>query len=210
MSFIDALGAFQVLFPLIDIVGKCMAGAIRPFLLKATDDPTATGSDRVALPSLHGVIGGVPVTLRIQNELYPHERDNGAHVPFRITAASERGDLLLANPHGPVIWSPRLRMPLWYNSVVAPLDAPAAELGAASSEYVHGPLPMPTQLDVVARDWPAAVARSLLEFRQSILAGEGSMLRGQYHLAVTQLTAMATGATGPPVLRGPSGRTATP
>ncbi|MDW3399103.1 thiazolinyl imide reductase, partial [Escherichia coli] len=58
--------------------------------------------------SLHGDIGGVPCTLRVQNQIHPADADNHALLLHRLTLGFDTGILALADTHGPVIWSPRL------------------------------------------------------------------------------------------------------
>jgi thiazolinyl imide reductase len=194
--FVDALVAFQVLYPLLDIVGRALGG-LRPWSLTAQP---ATGAE--VLRAVDGTVAGVPVTLRVQNQLPAIDKDNGAHVLHRVTLASEGGNLLLANTHGPVVWSPRLHMPRDYaeavtvdRSVAAELDLPSAAVLDASGRSAA-----PSFRAAIGQQWPDAVARAVLDLRRAILAGQDASAEGQYQLAVSRLFADITGRLGRPRL----------
>jgi thiazolinyl imide reductase len=191
--FVDALTSIQVLYSVFDILTRAVGG-IRPWSLSIAD-----GRDGV-LRSLHGTLGGVPLTLRVQNALDPVERDNGAHVTHRVTLATGGGDLLLANAHGPVLWSPRLHMPPDYQGVITVAQSGATHLDLPATAVV-GPERGPTHREVIGEHWPRATARALRELRRAILAGADPLPGGQHHLALCELTAHATALLGPPALR---------
>jgi pyochelin biosynthesis protein PchG len=192
--FVDALSSIQVLYPLFDILTRAI-GAVRPCTLSTVDD----GDGRV-LRTLYGSLGGVPLTLRVQNELDPVERDNGAHVTHRVTLATEGGNLLLANTHGPVLWSPRLYMPPDYHDVITVAQSAAAHLDLPATSVV-GPARVPSYREIVGEEWPRATARALHELRRAILAAEDPLPGGQHHLALCEITARATAQLGVPALR---------
>jgi thiazolinyl imide reductase len=191
--FVDAVTGFQVLYTLVDILGRALDG-LRPWSLAV--QPGVAGE---VLRAVHGTVAGVPTTLRVQNQLDPAARDNGAHVMHRITLATEGGNLLLANTHGPVLWCPRLHMPDGYADVVDVADCPdeALDLPAALSVTGGGP---PTHRDAIGAEWPRAAATALLDLRRAILAGEDPLPNGQYQLAVARLVADLTGQLGRPEL----------
>jgi pyochelin biosynthesis protein PchG len=192
-AFIDAVTGFQVLYPLLDILGRALGG-LRPWSL--TGYP-ATGTE--VLRTVDGTLAGVPATLRIQNQLQATEKDNGAHVMHRVTLATEGGDLLLANTHGPVLWSPRLHMPPDYPEVVTIGGSVAEELDLPSAACLSAAA-VPTYRTVIGQEWPDAVARAVLCLRRTILAGEDGLSEGQYQLAVSRLFADITGQLGRPQL----------
>jgi pyochelin biosynthesis protein PchG len=193
--FVDALTSFQVLYPLFDILGQALGG-VRPWSF----DDTPAGSG--VLRALAGTFAGVPVTLRVQNELDPAERDNGGHVAHRITLATEGGNLLLANTHGPVLWNPRLHMPAGDQDATTMAASPSAHLDLPATGFI-GPPAAPTHREVIREEWPLACARALLDLRRAILAGEDPLPLGQRHLALCRVTAAATDRLGPPALHHP-------
>ena len=196
--FVDAVTSVQVLYPLVDILGTALGG-LRPWSL--TVRPVPAGSAPPVLRSVDGVLAGVPATLRVQNRLDPVRRDNGAHVPHRVTLATDGGDLLLANTQGPVVWSPRLHMPADYADAVTVDRSAAGHLDLPGASCLTG-AEAPSHRRSLAEEWPAATARALLEVRRDVLAGADPMPRGQYHLGVARLVADVTGQLGRPELVG--------
>jgi thiazolinyl imide reductase len=192
--FIDAISSLQVLYPLADILGQAL-GSVRPWSLAAVP-PARPGDPAEILRAVNGLLGGTPATLRIQNQIHPGQRDAGPHLMHRVTIATSGGNLLLANSAGPVLWNPKLHMPADYQDAVSIetcedgyLDLPTAScLFPAAASYRH----------VIGEAWPRAAGRALLELRRAIIAGEDPLPRGQYHLALCQLTADITGQLGRP------------
>lgn len=191
--FVDALSSFQVLYTLFDILYEALGG-IRPWSFPT---PAAPGRP---LSTLDGTFAGTPVTLRVQNELDPAERDNGGHIAHRITLGTEAGNLLLAATNGPVLWSPRLHMPAQYADAVSVAECAAAELDLPSST-VLGPPHAPSHRQAIGEDWPQAAARALYGLRTAILTGADPLPAGQRHLTLSRLVAEATARLGPPILR---------
>ncbi|MCA1701893.1 MAG: Gfo/Idh/MocA family oxidoreductase, partial [Actinobacteria bacterium] len=81
--YVDAACGFQVAYALLDIIATAI-GRVRPWgFAEPVEMPTSTRA-LIPLPvpfrSLDGVIGGVPVTLRVQNQLDPSDPDNYAHL----------------------------------------------------------------------------------------------------------------------------------
>ncbi|KAA2265802.1 thiazolinyl imide reductase [Solihabitans fulvus] len=195
--FVDALTCFQVLYTLVDILGSALGG-VSPWEFAAAPDAGAAE----VLRSVNGRIAGVPVTLRVQNQLNPVERDNGGHVMHRVTLAAEGGNLLLANAHGPVLWTPRLHMPADYAGAVT-VDACAAPDLDVPGVRCLAPPDGASYREVVRDQWPAAAGRALAGLRRAILVGEDPLPRGQYHLALCRLVAEITTALGQPEIDAP-------
>jgi thiazolinyl imide reductase len=102
--FVDALRAMQVAFDLLDILAGIFDG-LRPWSI--------TGVGARAGRPLVGVdarIAGVPLTLRVENRMQAGD-DSTSLFLHRITIGADAGNLMLADTHGPVIWSPVLRLP---------------------------------------------------------------------------------------------------
>lgn len=100
--FVDALCAVQVSFDLLDVLAEIFDG-LRPWSISAVG--ASAGRPMV---SLDGQIAGVPLTLRVENRMRAGD-DSTSLLLHRITVATDAGNLMLANTHGPVIWSPVLR-----------------------------------------------------------------------------------------------------
>jgi thiazolinyl imide reductase len=179
-----------------DVLGQALGS------LRRSSFPGAASQGGV-FRGLDGAMAGVPVTLRVQNQLVTDNRDNGAHLLFRIALGSEGGHLLLASPHGPILWSPRPHMPEAYRDAVSVEAALDGDLDLPSVSCL-GPDRAPSYRRILGEEWPAATARALVDLRGSILSGEDPRPRGQYQLALCRLTAEVTGRLGPPeLLRSP-------
>jgi pyochelin biosynthesis protein PchG len=209
--YIDAACGFQVAYSLLDILGQTL-GKVRPWAFGdlpplPAGTATATSLD-VPFRSLDGVIGGVPVTLRIQNQMDPADPDNYAHLMHRVIVGTEAGNLELVGTHGPIVWSPRPDFP---RAVRDPAARPHFDYRDANAEAlashldvpsagVLGPPDAPSYRDTFERVWPAGVAHALLRLRRDALAGDPATRRGQYHLTLCQLWQEITTRLGPPEL----------
>ncbi|WP_166302539.1 Gfo/Idh/MocA family oxidoreductase [Bradyrhizobium sp. 2S1] len=155
--FVDGICGAQVLYPLLDVaaraVGRLRPSVLRPFV------PARCGP----YTSLHGEIGGVPCTLRVQNQIHPVDADNHALLLHRLTLGFESGILALADTHGPVIWSPRLHTHRDATHRLV-LSGPGTErLSLPSSEMLAG-TESGTFRDVFDRLWPQAINLAMSEF----------------------------------------------
>jgi pyochelin biosynthesis protein PchG len=189
--FADATCSIIVLGPVLEIIAGAF-GRPRPWRFEA---PQHAGP----YTSLVGEIAGVPLTLRVQNELHPGNRDSFAHILGRLTLGAEGGSLLLGEMHGPVLWCPRAHMPPEVDSAVtlAGVEDPALDLPAG--RVLFGAC-APSVRQVVEELWPAATARVLGEVRSAILTGAQDPARGQLQLALCRLTADVASALGRPYL----------
>lgn len=197
--FIDAVTAFQVTYTLFDVLGRALGGVSPWGFGDAAGLPSRVAAlARTELPycGLAGVFAGVPLSLRLQNELAPAEPDNHAHLHHRITIGTEGGHLTLVNTHGPVLWSPRPHMPAGMADLVRCEDATEAHLDLPSAEPL-GPAAAPSYREILRDLWPAGTAAALLGFARAVRAGEDARAEGQYHLALTRLTKDVTDRCGP-------------
>ena len=196
--YVDATTGIQVAFAAFDILARALP-AIRPwgFAEPVSWPPALRNLSRAAPPlrSLDGVLGGVPLTMRVHNEVDPTDPDNHAHLLHRISIGTDHGNLTLLNTHGPVIWSPRLYVA--GNDGVAPPDAGSLQLPSAAAIGEAGGA---TFTDVLTGQWPQAMATALGEFAAAIHRAEDPLPLGQYHLTVTQVWQDATGRLGQPEL----------
>lgn len=186
--FVDAHSSFLVLYPLVDVLFRLL-GRIRPIAFEPATGPAV-------LRSVTGVLGGVPLALRVQHQMDPVTRDNGGHVLQRVTVCTEGGNLLLAGPAGPVLWSPRLNRPGDYADVVSVADSADAALDLPA---VHSlpPAGVPSHRQVIAGQWPDAVGVTLGRFRAAIAGGRAAAADGQHHLGLAEATRRLVAALGP-------------
>jgi pyochelin biosynthesis protein PchG len=213
--YADAACGFQLAYALLDIIGRALRG-VRPWSFAKPPDlgeglRPLTDLD-IPFRSLDGVVAGVPLTLRIQNQMDPGDPDNYAHLMHRITLGTEGGSLTLAATHGPMLWCPRPEFPREaQRSDARPHFARAAVDWPGdrdpSSGVVLGDPAAPGYRQIFETMWPAAIVRALLDMREAILAGDSQLHRGQYHLSVCQLWQDITALLGPPeLLRAPPPR----
>lgn len=190
--FVHAVCGIQVAYNLFDILGHALGG-LRPWSFD--DAPAASGP--APYRSLTGCVGGVPLSLLVQNELDPADPDNGAHLLHRITIGAEGGSLTLLSTHGPVYWSPRPHFPAdgrdetaLHLAAADHLDVPScAPLGSAQA---------PSYRKILRDLWPEAAARALQELHDAAGAGEDPLVAGQSQLTACRVWQDATSILGYP------------
>ncbi|HTB49503.1 MAG TPA: Gfo/Idh/MocA family oxidoreductase [Solirubrobacteraceae bacterium] len=201
--YIDAACGFQLAYSLLDILGNVLS-SVRPWRLaprSATVEHVRRPGEDVPFQSIDGVIGAVPMTLRIQNQMDPGDPDNHAHIDHRITIGTDGGNLTLLNTHGPIVLSRRPRYP---HAPRDPSSAPYFEERScersAPSATVIGPYEPPGFREMFESHWPPAVRHALEQLRAAIITGENPLLRGHYHLSLCRLWQEVTASLGPPEL----------
>lgn len=206
--YVDAACGFQVAYSLLDIIGQTL-GSVRPWAFAPPPAPSAelTGLTRLDVPfrSIDGVIAGVPVTIRVQNQLDPADPDNHAHLLHRVTLGTEAGSLTLVGTHGPTVWSPRPDFPHQVQDprTGVPHFAEAADVDDhlnVPSVAALGAVSGPSYREIFRSVWPAGVGHALQELHDAARAGEKPLRRGQYHLTVCQMWQAITAGLGPPEL----------
>jgi thiazolinyl imide reductase len=197
--FVDAMCAFQVAYTLFDILGRVFDGA-RPWGFAALPELPAAlaqrSGDEHPYRSLDGVFAGVPLTLRMQNELVPADPDNYSHLFHRITIGTEGGHLTLVNTHGPVLWSPRPHMAADMRDLVRFDQSAAAHLELPSVEPLSE-LSAPSYVEILGQLWPEGAAEAIRDLWRAVESGVDPARDGQYHLTLTRLTKEATDRFGP-------------
>lgn len=202
--WVDAAAGIHVAYALFDILGRALP-ALRPwaFADAAPWPPQLRDLTDAAPPlrSVYGVIGGVPLTLRMHNELDPTDPDNHAHLLHRISIGTDHGNLTLLNTHGPVVWSPRLHVT--DHAHRDDLDPRAAAVDAhlrlASAASIGEPDGPPFS-EVIGDQWPRAIADTIADFATAAARGEDPLPLGQYHLTVTRIWQDATIRLGQPAM----------
>ncbi|ANY08114.1 Gfo/Idh/MocA family oxidoreductase [Pseudonocardia sp. HH130630-07] len=193
IEFIDAACNSQVAYPLLDVLGRA-AGGLRPW-----EFGEAHGAPGQPFRTLHALLGGVPVTLRVQNQVHPDDADNHSFLLHRIAVGCEGGVLTLADTHGPVLWNPRLHAPRDATGRLV-MSGPGTERLAVPSTVVLGEEPPGTYHEVFADLWPDAVATALRELRRAVADPAGRMRAGQWALGVSRTWSDLTARLGLPEL----------
>ncbi|MFC0104866.1 Gfo/Idh/MocA family oxidoreductase [Kibdelosporangium aridum] len=167
--YVEATGAVHVSYDLLDIVGHTV-GALNPWALADPPEVPArvlgATTGRFPYRTLDAVIGGVPVTLRIHNDVDPRDPDHHTHLHHRVVLGTDAGTLTLASTHGPVLWSPSMQVPK------------DGELATVPGVVPIGPPTAPSVRETFDSVWPAGV-RHALDFEQS----KGM----QYYLTLSKL-----------------------
>lgn len=200
--FVDAVAGGQVLYPLLDMIGRAVGG-LRPWRFAA---PQPLPAELAALtgaagPYTHvpGVIGEVPLWLRVQHQIHPADPDNHALLLHRLAIGFEGGILTLADTHGPVLWSPRMHSERDPTGRLI-MAGPGTERLAVPSTEPLGPATAPTFRDVFGSLWPAAVGTALAELRADLTDPVRAVAAGQWALSVTSLWHDLNTRLGPPEL----------
>lgn len=196
--FVDAMCGYQVLYTLLDILGTAL-GRVSPSGFSTPGPVLAAGRtqpDERPYRSLDGVLGGVPLTLRVQNQLDPEEPDNHAHLWHRITVGFEGGHLTLVSGAGPVLWSvpPHLPRSASRTTGFDQLDSDALK---HPGTVALGPAEAPSWSGVLTREWPAAVRAAVAELADDARSGADPMPHGQYHLSLIAAWQEITDRLGP-------------
>ncbi len=203
--YLDVACGFQLAYSLLDLLGQALGG-VRPW--RFTELPalpaTVTTATSLDLPfrSLDGVLAGVPVTLRVQNQMDPADPDNYAHLMHRITIGTEAGNLTLVGTHGPTVWTARPDFPREVAGIGADPHFAGRRDTSTPSAVTLGPTEVPHYDTVFGTTWPQGVRRALWALRDTVERGEDPLRQGQYHLTLCQLWQELTAILGPPELVG--------
>ncbi|MCK9873820.1 Gfo/Idh/MocA family oxidoreductase [Nocardiopsis dassonvillei] len=208
--FADATSAVQVLYPLLDVLARALGG-LRPWALT---EPLATDSEVASLTAhaqpyrvLQGSVSGVPLTLRVQNQMDPSDGDNHALLWHRLALGTEHGVLTLADTHGPVLWQPRLYAPRDVHGRLRSTGPDTGHLAEPATTVLEG-TDAPPYREVFDRLWPEALTRALADFAADVRAGANPLVRGQFDLGVCRMWHETTGRLGRPEVIRPGPPTA--
>ncbi|MCW1099854.1 Gfo/Idh/MocA family oxidoreductase [Streptomyces sp. RS2] len=197
--FVDAATPIHLMHPLVDILGRAM-GTLRPWRF-ADPAPLPAAVGPQPFRSLHGMLAGVPLTLRVHHQLDPSDRDNHALHWHRISLGTEGGVLTLADTHGPVLWSPRLHVGRDADRRFV-LDGPGTgRLGLGTTAVVGT---TGTFRTVFTDLWPEAVGSALDGLREAVEQGGDALRTGQYDLGVCRIWTDLAARLGPPEIVRPA------
>ena len=198
--FVDATSAIQVLYPLLDVLARALGGP-RPWALgnpfQADPEVRALAARPQPYQVLQATVAGVPLTLRVQNQMDPSDGDNHALLWHRLTLGSEDGVLTLADTHGPVLWHPRPYAPRDEYGRLRSTGPGTEHLDEPATSPLEGTT-APTHREVFDHLWPQALERALTGLAQDIRAGADPLARGQLDLGVCRLWHETTTRLGRP------------
>lgn len=191
--FVDAACGCQLSFSLLDIIGASM-GSPRPW---AIEDVTHAPGDPIV--TLQGRFAGVPVAVRVQNQLDPADPDGFSYFLHRLTLSFSQGNLSLVDTHGPVVWTPRPRFPREVRREDAPPQfSSGSEVDDETRSTIVGPAQSSSFGRIFRRDWPEGVVRALFGLRRSMEKKANPLSDGQYHLTLCELWRDMLAKAGPP------------
>jgi pyochelin biosynthetic protein PchG len=195
--FVDAVTGFSVLYPFLDLLGA-LFGRLRPWRLASSDaEPVVPG---MPYRGVHGVLAGVPLSLRVQHQLDPRQPDNHTHLWHRTTLGVEGGTLTLVSANGPVIWCPQPHMPETARDAGGFDELTEQHLSEPTATALT-PLRIPTWQQMLAEDWPDAALRAVRGLWAAASAGTDPAIAGQYHLGLCRVMSEVTALLGPVELR---------
>ena len=77
-----------------------------------TGKSACTANLAVGLAQKNGRLGGIPICMQMNNEVVPRDANNYMHLLHKITFFYTGGHLTLEDTFGPVIWHPRMFIPI--------------------------------------------------------------------------------------------------
>lgn len=194
-QFVDATAPIQLLYPLIDLLGRALGG-FRPWALTAL--PAGDGPYRL----VHGILAGVPIILRVQNQLHPGDPDNHALMWHRITIAAEAGTLTLADTHGPALWTTRLHAPRDAHHRLRHTGPGTEHLDLPATTVLPGSRPPATLREIFTKLWPAGIATAIREFLAP--TAEPALPAARHDLTASRVWQEITEHLGRPALINPA------
>ncbi|TVT91080.1 Gfo/Idh/MocA family oxidoreductase [Pseudomonas sp. RGB] len=181
---IEASCAVQVSYATLDVLAALLE-SVGPWSVDCVAPALSAWRD-ISL-----VMAQVPVSLRVLNELAAND-DGRMQMLLRLSIATDSGTLLLASPHGPLLWMPAVRAPQEDAEGVFELFGPLAGQPLPCAEVLEAAAPDWAQ--VYRSIWPAAAASAL----QPLITGVGLARLQQRSLEVVGLWQQVTAAIGFP------------
>lgn len=167
-TYLKAECGIQVLFPLVDIIGRVMGG-FRPWKLDILN--AETGQEPFAV--ITGEIKDVPVLILIKNEMDSYKPESNMSVLHRLTLGTSKGTLLLTDTHGAVLWTPSIHEDLKDREKSSDIyHIPVQERVDQNTRYDLG--------QIVDEMWPDSVRRSLEDY-YTIITGSGNLSQEHQH-----------------------------
>lgn len=177
--YIDATCSTQVLFPMINILGKALKGYY-PWKLNIADSISNVYPFKV----LSGEIKGIPAIVKIQNQLDPKDPDNNGFLLHRIVIGTTEGALCLDNSNGFVIWNSQMYVPhaggiLDMYGKNKYIELPVSEIACGNEGMSYS--------DVYNELWPNGIIQALNRFVNAIEDTQKRSMEAQQMLAVGEI-----------------------
>ncbi|MGO5092392.1 thiazolinyl imide reductase [Clostridium sporogenes] len=175
LIYVDASCSIQVLFPLIDILGRALGG-----FSEYKFNVIGKTSNNDPFFMLGGEIKGIPITIRIFNQMDPKNPESNINLLHRIVIGSNIGTLYLTDTLGSVLWNPCIKEATTDEGLYD-IDREDESLNFEVSEIVN-PTKVNTFHNLYKRVWPRSIERSLMELKQNIIDNDYFNQLTQYYL----------------------------
>ncbi|UZE15909.1 Gfo/Idh/MocA family oxidoreductase [Pseudomonas sp. B21-054] len=194
LAYIEAACNSQVAYPLLDILGR-LAGGLRPWTF-AAPAPAFVGQPFTRLDAR---FNGIPISLRVQNQVHPKDPDNHSFLLHRLEVGCEAGVLSLADTHGPVLWNPRLHASRDSTDRLI-MTGPGSERLAGPTMVLLDPQVPKSYQQVFNQVWPDAVSIALDELCRDIDEPSRRLRSGVWATEVAMAWREMNNLIGMPVL----------
>lgn len=180
LLYVDASCGIQVLFPLIDILGRALGG-LNSYNFNAIGK--ASKNDPFFI--IGGEIKDIPITIRVFNQMDPKNPEGNINLFHRIVVSSNVGTLYLTEAFGTVLWSPRMKEVrsgegLYY------MNKKDVSLNFEVTEIVN-PMRCNNFYNLFEVGWPRSVERSLMDFKQDLIDKDYFNQLTQYYLTACKV-----------------------
>lgn len=174
---IEAECSVQVLYPLLDIIGK-MVGSITPYEIHKLGDKNGI------LSIIEGKINQIPLILKIENRMVPNDSDNYALLFHRLILFTNSGQLVMDNSIGEVFWEPRY----FINKKDGILKFEENNIYSRQKviEILNENCLQNTYKDVYEKLWPIGISNTLKEFL-TLINDDKMKSRIQYQLNLCKM-----------------------
>jgi len=178
--YLDGACSVHVLFPFMDIIGKTL-GRLSPWDFKSH----GSLESKSPLSFLTGDIKGIPVTLRVQNQINPKDPDNDTLLLHRLELCTDKGTLLLTDTHGSVIWVPHMSVSRNDEGLLN-IYGVDEDLSFLVSEPA-GNIKSISMEDVFLKVWPESIKQFLHGIYSKIIMEKKDVSSSQYLLSLAKI-----------------------
>ncbi|MCR4652870.1 MAG: Gfo/Idh/MocA family oxidoreductase [Eubacterium sp.] len=176
ISYIRAECSIQLLFPMLDILGKALGG------LSGCALEACRTERKQRFRILNGVIRDIPVMLTVDNQIDLGAKESNLTMFHRLQIGTPMGTLMLTDTHGELLWIPVLHEDLKELQPGERNDMSKIRV----TESVTGSMDR-TLGDIFNDLWPDCMRESLDRFHKEILDGKFVTAENQYMISVCRL-----------------------
>ena len=172
ISYVRAECGIQVLFPMIDILGR-ITGNMASYQL----EKSGQHEDQIPFAVIRGTIGGIPIMLLVKNEMDTRRVESNIALLHQINVSTSRGNLTLSDVHGEVLWTPVIHEKLRDPKLSGDLkDIPVQQVLCDAKGVTMG--------QIFEELWPDSVGYSMSEYLNDIEKNTNAAGEHQHYLSV--------------------------